>query len=109
MARGPEGKLQDDCMTWLKEHLPKGYSLHWKIADRYTSGILDIVCIFLCRHGATVTYLIELKRPGEKPNALQQRNIDTANAIGKASRGGVVRSAWVDNFDDFKNLFWDLL
>lgn len=87
----PEGKLQKECMDWLRKTYPE--NVHWKIADRYTSGIPDIQSYV----GGKV-FIIELKKPGEEPSDLQAHNLKMIRANGQVA-------TWVDNFEDFKKVF----
>ena len=84
-----ESSISTDCMDWLKEEFPRGY--HHNVSDRYTSGIPDI-------HSEIngVSFIIELKKPGKKPEPLQSYNLIVAKLNG-------VKATWVDSVEDFKS------
>ena len=83
MANTPEGKLTKKVKTFLD----KQPIFYWKVSDKYTSGIPDIVG---CKGGKF--FAIELKAPGEKPRKLQTMIIRRI----KNSGGDVLAT---DNYD----------
>ena len=66
-----ERDMQKKVIKYLKENLPKGESFFWKVSERFSSGIPDIVGF--CRGKA---FAIELKVGRNKQTELQKRTMD---------------------------------
>lgn len=72
-----ERDMQRKVIKYLKETLPKGESFFWKVSERFSSGIPDIVGF--CRGKA---FAIELKVGKNKQTELQKRTMDDMNRAG---------------------------
>lgn len=68
-----ESDIQKSILTWLRSQKDL---VCWKASDMYTRGVSDIV---ICFNGLFV--VIEVKKPGEIPTALQHDFIQRINAV----------------------------
>lgn len=91
----PEGELKARIKRWLEKKGAEVYTF-WPVQTGMGKRTVDLLA---CYRGTFVA--IELKRPGKKPTALQERVLDQV-----ADAGGV--SFWCDDFDHFLDL-WRLL
>ena len=91
-----EQDIQDKIMDYIKSigGLPVKFN---NIGIYAKAGVSDILA---CIRGRFVA--IEVKKPGNKPSALQENFIDAVNSIGGFA-------FWADNLEDVKDKLKELL
>lgn len=93
MAKQPESVIKDGVIKHLKAECPG--AVVWKLSDRYTRGIPDVLFLGANKEGNLVVMLLEIKTPSGKASALQESVIERINSI-EATQGiifaGIVRS-----------------
>lgn len=114
MTRGPEGKLQDEVLKWLRANLPKPH-VCWKISDNFTRGIPDCLCVFRNANNNLIILFLEFKRevsPGkpDRQSGIQKQIFEVLRAVGRGDiddEQGRVETAVIFNEETFSDLrFW---